>query len=336
MLASPISEGTFTTVLSNYVPSMMEKHLQFIDFNSGGDLFLGTSSLTTRLWTGSLWYYKAGIEPENINCDTCMTGVHTTTGVLDGRFLKDDLMVVGLDSGGIELVRLTREEDDEREEGEEGREVRYYLEEQSPVLEHDDLLTGLDTWSDGSLATVGGDQKLCVWDTNMALALSFSPAHSGLLTDLSCHLTDSRLVSTCSRSVDSSVRIWDTREARPARTLLSLEQGPSNISWVGEHCLVVGCLTGGLVMLDTRTGDILSEITNNNRPVYNSKLSPDSTRLAVCYDDAMVDVVKLSEGKLEVEMRESKHRDFVRGLAWADNTTLWSVGWDQATFKYKL
>ena len=179
-------------------------------------------------------------------------------------------------------------------------------------------------------------KKLCVWDINTALFLSYSSAHSGLLTDVSCHLTDSRLLATCSRNVDSSVRVWDTREAKAARTLASLEQGPSNVSWVGDHCLVAGCLNGGLVMLDTRTGSILSEITNNDRPVYSTKLSPNSTRLVVCYDDAMVDVVKLSEGKLEVEVRESKHRDFVRGLAWADDSTLWSVGWDQKAYRYQL
>ena len=50
----------------------------------------------------------------------------------------------------------------------------------------------------------------------------------------------------------------------------------------------------------------------------------------------MVDVVRLSEGKLEVELRETKHRDFVRGLAWADNDTVWSAGWDQAVHSYKL
>ena len=312
----------------------MERNIQFLDFNSKGDLFLGTSSLTSRLWTGSLWYYGAGLEPDNVNSDTCMTGVHTTTGVLDGRFLKDNLMVVGLDSGGIELVRLTQEEEEEGEV----REVRYYLEEQSPLEEHDDLLTGLDTFSDGGLATVGADNRLCIWDSLPALSLQYKPCHAGLLSDVSCHRTDSRLLSTCSRNVDCSVRLWDTREAKPATTLAILEEeSPCSVSWVGEQCLVVGCLSGSLVMLDTRNNkSLVSNINNNNRPVYNARLSPDANRLAVCYDDVMVDVVRLSEGKLEVELRETKHRDFVRGLAWADNDTVWSAGWDRAVHSYKL
>ena len=327
---------TPTTVLSNYVPPQLERHIQFMDFNSKGDLFLGTSSLTSRFWTGSLWYYGAGLEPDNINSDSCMTGVHTATGVLDGRFLKDDLMVVGLDSGGIELVRLTHEE--EEEEGSGVKEVRYYLEEQSPLEEHDDLLTGLDLFSDGSLATVGADNKICVWDSQTALSLQYKPAHSGILSDVSCHRTDNNLLSTCSRSVDCSVRLWDTRKAKAATTLAILEEeSPSSVSWVGEQYLVVGCLTGSLVMLDTRNNNsLVTSINNNNRPVYNARLSPDATRLAVCYNDTMVDVVRISEGKLEVELRETKHSDFVRGLAWADNNTVWSGGWDQAVHSYKL
>ena len=105
-------QGHLTTVLSNYVPSHVEKHMQFLDFNSLGELFLGTSSLNTRFWTGALWYYGAGIEPEKVDSNSCKTGLHTQTGVLDGRFLKDDLVVVGLDNGGIQVVRLTSEEDD--------------------------------------------------------------------------------------------------------------------------------------------------------------------------------------------------------------------------------
>ena len=69
----------------------MEKHLQFLDFNRNGDLILGSSSLNTRYWTGSLWYYKSGTEPSDVtNPEMCVTGVDMETGVLDGRFVRDD------------------------------------------------------------------------------------------------------------------------------------------------------------------------------------------------------------------------------------------------------
>lgn len=39
---------------------------------------------------------------------------------------------------------------------------------------------------------------------------------------------------------------------------------------------------------------------------------------------------------MKVELQETKHRDFVRRLAWADNVTVWSAGKDGADHTYKL
>ena len=88
-------QDSLTAVHSNYVPAQMEKHLQFLDFNSSGDLIVGASSLTTRYWSGSLWYFKKGVVEEDItNPEMCLTGVDLETGVLDGRFVQDKQMVL--------------------------------------------------------------------------------------------------------------------------------------------------------------------------------------------------------------------------------------------------
>ena len=81
---------------SNYVPAQQQKHLQFLDFNKGGDLIMGCSSLNTRYMTGSLWYYKAGTSAGAVtNPEACLTGVDTEAGVMDGRFVREDQVVVG-------------------------------------------------------------------------------------------------------------------------------------------------------------------------------------------------------------------------------------------------
>ena len=71
----PLPESQLKPVHSNYVPAQvsgsmnilsnlrelkitflqMEKHIEFLDFSSTGDLMLGTSSLVTRYWIGQLW-----------------------------------------------------------------------------------------------------------------------------------------------------------------------------------------------------------------------------------------------------------------------------------------
>ena len=69
-------QGSLTAVHSNYVPAVMEKHLEFLGFNSSGDLIVGASSLTTRYWSGSLWYYRKGVAEEDLtNPEMCLTGL---------------------------------------------------------------------------------------------------------------------------------------------------------------------------------------------------------------------------------------------------------------------
>jgi len=330
-LASPISEGDFKPVHSNYVPAQQEKHFQLIDFNSKGDLVLGCSSLNTRFWTGSLWYYRSDKEPTQVtDPDQCLTGVDLETGVFDARFLRDDQMVVGLDSGGVTMVTLTREEDGDR--------LTHHLEHHQATVEHDDILTGLDIWkSDATVATCGLDKKVIVYNAALAPVHVYHPAHAGTVTGISCCQSSPHVLATCSRDVDTSVRIWDTREEKPATTIGSWPDcPPSHLTWVGDDKLLVGSLNGQVSLVDVKNHNVLTSVSVGNRPVYRQRLSPCGNKLAVAMDDAVVSVLKISDGSLETLMSETQHGDFVRGLAWKDTNTLWSAGWDHAVIQYTL
>ena len=50
--------------------------------------------------------------------------------------------------------------------------------------------------------------------------------------------------------------------------------------------------------------------------------------MAVACDDVGVGVVSLEAGGMEVTKLTSSHKDFVRGLAWSSDTSLWSAAWD--------
>jgi len=328
--ASPISEGSLTAVHSNYVPAQMEKHLEFLDFNSSGDLIVGASSLTTRYWSGSLWYYKKGVVEEDItNPEMCLTGVDLQTGVLDGRFVQDKQMVLGLDSGGLVMVTLTREQDGDR--------VTHYLEQQTAVVEHEDILTGLDLWEmDGSVATVGADQRLNIFSPSLALVHTFHPAHARFISSVACSSMP-HILATASR--EGVVRVWDTRQTRPARTVYRSEtRPPSCITWSGEQEIVVGSSTGDLIVLDTRGKgkENLFQDQIFDREVSRFRWSPDRSRLAVAEDDVKVGVVRVKEGQVVVEMVDTRHTDYVRGLAWSGSDTLWSAGWDHKVVKHEM
>merc|ERR1719203_481483 len=72
-----VSEVTppLTTVQSGYTPAKLEKHLEFCEFSPGGDLLVGSSSLTTRYWSGSVWYYRRGVLADRVTDPaSCLAG----------------------------------------------------------------------------------------------------------------------------------------------------------------------------------------------------------------------------------------------------------------------
>ena len=288
---------------------------------------MGCSSLNTRYMTGSLWYYKAGTSAGAVtNPEACLTGVDTEAGVMDGRFVREDQVVVGLDSGGLVMVTLTKDE--------EGDKMTHYLECHTATVEHDDIMTGLDTWSrDNTVATCGMDNRLCVYNPALVMVQSYHPVHAGHVSGVACNQSSEHMVATCSKNVDMSVRVWDTRESnKPASTVARMtDHPPSSLAWSDDKTLVVGSVTGTLTRLDTRAGAgqcVLDSVSVGDRPVYRLRPAPSGKRMAVACDDVGVSVVSMEAGGMEVTQLASGHRDFVRGLAWSSDTSLWSAAWD--------
>lgn len=329
-----VSEAELTPVHSNYVPGQMEKHLDFLDFNNAGDLVVGCSSLTTRYWTGQLWYYSNTRLTEAGSPVTdparSVTGVDLETGVVDGRFLTDTQLLVGLDSGALALVTLTKERDGDR--------LTHYLEVQSPVVEHDDQMLGLDLWKAGGetlAASVGADLRLNVWGPNLTLLHSYLPAHHRLPTGVACSPTEPRTVATASQ--DGTVKVWDIRQEKPCVTVHRSPQcPPACLTWEGAN-LVVGTRSGALLTLDPRTPGKEPLITSQffDREVRRLRWDSARKRLAVTADDSVVKVVEVRDTAVVEVYQDRRHNDYVRGLAWAGDT-LWSAGWDTKVLSHTL
>ena len=90
------------------------------------------------------------------------------------------------------------------------------------------------------------------------------------------------------------------------------------------------------LLLATKPPQPLYSIPQIHGLIFRQRLSPCGNKLAVAMDDAVVSVLKISDGSLETLMSETQHGDFVRGLAWKDTNTLWSAGWDHAVIQYTL
>lgn len=318
---------------SNYVPAQMDKHIEFIDFNSKGQMAIGASCLTGRYWTGSLWQYQ---DPHDApRPEKSLTGVDLHTGVVDGRCIggKGDPILMALDSGGLEMANLTHEEQEDKK-------IMYYLETQSSNVEHDDIITGLDIWTPTSTAmaaTVSHDLSIKLWSPEMTLVRTYSHAHSRSPISVSCHAFPHLLVTA---ALDDTARVWDTRQVRPAVVVYrSSSTPPSMVSWQPgqEHCLLMGSSTGGVWRQDIRVPRAPPTVTPLlDRPVTRARWAGHDTSLvAVTGEDNVVKVLNVGEDDLRETYTDTRHTDYVKGLAWhPHDNTLWTAGWDHAIFQH--
>lgn len=325
---------------SNYVPAQMDRYIDFIDFSPSGDLTVGASCLTGRYWTGSLWRYRdPALAPAP---EMSVTGVDIDTGVIDGRVVgeKGDKILLALDTGGVEMVNLTSEVQDDK--------IMHYLERQPGPMDqcHGDIITGMDIWSGSSesgnlAATVSHDTSLRVWSHNLTLVHTYGQAHSRSIVGVSCH-EHPHLLATA--SLDLTVRIWDTRQPKPAVVVYrSPTTPPGLVSWQPgeEHILLVGGRAGEVWLQDIRapyrnSTPVVTQVMD--RELRRAKWAGHDKKLvAVTGDDNLVKVLEVTGDGITEKYCDSRHRDFPRGLAWnpVDNT-LWSAGWDHQVYQHLL
>jgi len=330
-----LSEADLTPVHSNYVPGQVEKHLDFLDFNTKGDLVVGCSSLVTRYWTGQLWYYTKERLSEGSSVATepqlSLTGVDLGTGVVEGRFLGPNLMVVATDQGGLVLVTLSKERDQDR--------LFHYLEPQAPVVEHEDQVLGMDLWQEGGqarIASVGADLRLQVWGPSLEVVYTYHPAHHRLITGVACSPTEPHTLATSSQ--DGTVKVWDTRQPKPCQTIYrSSLCPPSCLTWAKQN-LVVGTRTGALLVVEPRSPGAEPTLSSQffDREVRRLRWSPSGSVLGVTADDNVVKAVEVRDNSIVEVYSDRRHTDYVRGLAWDTGDCLWSAGWDTKVYSHSL
>jgi len=172
-----------------------------------GRMLLGSTSLTTELWTGSVWLYDEHEKAPDV--DACLTATELYSGFCAAKFLdKDgDRLAVALENGALDFFRLA-----ENKEEDGGR--FWFLERTGGVHEHDNVIAGLELASDSQAAvTASIDGSIVATDLKtLALLRYWEKAHSDLLTGLSTCEADLHAFATCAR--DGRVAKWDLRQQK--------------------------------------------------------------------------------------------------------------------------
>ncbi|XP_015909929.1 methylosome protein WDR77 [Parasteatoda tepidariorum] len=311
--------------MSSSIPAMVENHLDAIDFTTDGKLIFGSSNLTGRYWNGSLWCFKTIDDAPDV--EKCSTGIEVSSGICDLVCLDDKRVVLGLDSGCLEVYKL----EDEPEE------FKWTL----GALEHDDSITSLSLNSNkSSLVSVGADKCGKVWDlVTMATTSTYRPIHGGIVWQVSCSTTDPNIFVTCGQ--DSKIVLFDIRLPKPA-TLIDtypFKCSTTAVCWkpLSDNLFAVGDESGVIAIKDLRlSGSCLSSWDAHKRRIFKMSFSKSKLYLASCADDTDVCVTNVEGDNPLVLCKSDVHDDFVRGLAWSLENDLVSCGWDKKVLKHDI
>ena len=176
-----------------------------------GHAILGCSNLTGRFWIGSLWYYRNPSDAPSV--EKSLTGVDFDNGLVEGFFLDNKTMIVALDNGGVETVKLSFSDEDTLENS------FFYLERCRSVQEHDDLITSLVSSPD-KLITCSYDRSVVVLEKeSLKLVTKINEAHDDLISNMAVNPGNFDLIGTASN--DGTVQLWDLRQCETSQSCKS-------------------------------------------------------------------------------------------------------------------
>uniref|UniRef100_A0A1B6DLS7 Uncharacterized protein n=2 Tax=Clastoptera arizonana TaxID=38151 RepID=A0A1B6DLS7_9HEMI len=314
---------------STTVPFEVQKHLEFIDITEDGYMLLGSSNLSSRRCTGSVWYFLEAEEAPDK--EKCLTGTDCKTSVSDGKFLDSkQKIIVGEDSGAVTVYTLTELEDDHS----------FHLVSESTRNDHDNTVLTIAVSSDKKQVASGGmDLCIKIWNTeDLLIKNNYQLAHCHHVTNLAFRPQDSNY-TFASSSLDGTVLLWDSRQFEPATVLRDTpNEGLSALAWnsVDDNVLAVGSVIGNIDLIDLRTVSNVMESRPFNRAIH-KLLYINSNSLAAVAESHEVKVVQHSSDKLNIVYNDERHNDFVRGLAWHPKMKcLFSCGWDKQVIKHNV
>jgi len=330
---------------SAYVPSQLERHLEFMHFNSEGHMILGCSNLTGRFWIGSLWYYRDPSEAPSV--EKALTGVDFDNGLVDGFFLDEKNIIVAGDGGAVEQVMLSFSEEDDPNSS------FFYLDRIHSAQEHDDIITGIVLTADKSkLVTASYDKSFVVLEKeSLRIVSRVSAAHTDLINTLAANPFNTNTIVTAGN--DGKVLTWDLRkagntEAKPTSMSCIYEDmslKPSCLQFlpVNENYLLVGNQGGEIQLFDLRKPtDCITKNTQMDKLITKIKFSPhDPKSFGVCCESTPLKIMQLNDNLSTIDVRyeDSRHEDFVRDVVWKPDISskrLYSCGWDHKVLTHNL
>nr|XP_018898058.1 PREDICTED: methylosome protein 50-like [Bemisia tabaci] len=296
------------------------RHIDFLDIAEDGWAILGKSNLNSRYWTGSIWYYmNVDDAPRE---EKYLTGFDCKAGINDGKILSDvsQSVIFGKDDGEITVLCLTESE----------KEHEFLFRPEVSALEHDDMVLSLAVSADKSaVVSASSDCSIIKWKVDkLEVEHRYKYAHTQSVMSVATSIEDSNNICV-SCSLDGSAILWDFRQPKPASVILDdASCSLTAVSWRNNNEVIIGTSWGTLKFLDVRNKLITSHPCYD-RTIHRILPSNDRRFLAVGGDTHILKVFDVSSDSAVCVYEDTRHEDFIHGLAWHPKTqNLYSAGWD--------
>jgi RNA polymerase sigma factor (sigma-70 family) len=146
-----------------------------------------------------------------------------------------------------------------------------------------------------TLASVGHEQAIYLWDADSGRCLQRLPGHSRFCRAVAFSPDGSRLAS-CGE--DLVVRVWDTATGRQLHALHGHRGEPTSVAFSPDGtCLASGAWNGTIRLWDVPTGKALGTLANLPRTVCRLAFAPGGKLLAAASHDGLAHVLDLATGK---------------------------------------
>lgn len=196
-------------------------HLEGISLNASGAVVLAASSLTGRLWSGSLSVFRTCLDANDPEKAVAFGSCEAS--IADVQWLSQNVVLAASDSGAVELWEVV--------------DGTSQLQLVSMVYEHDASVrcVSVAPSAEPDFFLSGGDDcSISVWrlDSGMPVSERRLKAHTRGVTGLGCVMgSDERLFASCAR--DDRAMLWDLRQQRPAVALASTS-GANCVCWSSD------------------------------------------------------------------------------------------------------
>ena len=300
----------------------MPQFLDAISFNKLGYMAIGSSNMLGPYWNGALAVFKDHKLAPNIpHIDY---GTVSDTGFVDVVWLTESKLLVGTDTGSVEVWEL--------KEGP-------IMENQITFIEHDDVCSAV-TFSEHSnqIASSSWDGSIKIWDLAVDLSIHSIRFHTDKVLDVLFNPISSDVFATASE--DGTIKIYDNRQSdKPAFLLFHQEiDYPCAIDWKSETELVAGFSNGDICHLDTRKRrEAVARQHTHKKSVNCVQFHPNcKDLLASCSNDLSVKVYNI-KNDTEIYSGTNMHIDYVKKVAFHPvDHNLWSCGWDGQILEHNI